>query len=226
MNPDAGLPNLQAYTAAKAHLVGKELSPEDLKNFGHLLHHESYYNIAKAQAGQHLDAETAADLIPPLLSLMYLRRTSASTVADVNGRTLAVGESIPHGEWKSIELVRGQLETDWYAPTHARCAPNLGIGVNAETREGQRHMGEHRRLSHAVLHPGLDDVLKRRRKNAVADVNQWHGLGDHGATMFFANTRTSARHPTPQVRPSAPLTLPNRSAEEFARSLAARANHW
>ena len=31
---------------AREHFVDKELSIQDLQNFGHLLHHESYYNTA------------------------------------------------------------------------------------------------------------------------------------------------------------------------------------
>lgn len=130
-NWNAVKPRLGDYREAKEVLCGPDqLSNETITNHLHLVDPEAYYNIAKSTAGVQLDAETAFELLPPLLSMLYLRRTSASIIENVNGETVRVGESIPHGEWKSIELQRNALESQLYALVHCMCAGNLGADVD------------------------------------------------------------------------------------------------
>ncbi|KAI4154772.1 MAG: hypothetical protein LQ341_000297 [Variospora aurantia] len=203
--PDAGSEEtvtLADYEAARDALVGRQLSADIIHDYRRLLDPAVYYAITKTIQGQQLDAGTAYKVLPPILAIMYLRRTASTIIEDVNGQTVRVGEKIPHGEWISVELQRGPLETADYVPIYSSSAQCLGGGVDDETGEGRRNMAEHRRLSHATLHPGLD-TLTTMRPNQVKDVNLWHSrFGDHGASMFFAATRHGPEYPIYRDRQS------------------------
>ncbi|KAL8758118.1 MAG: hypothetical protein Q9184_004019 [Pyrenodesmia sp. 2 TL-2023] len=124
-----------------------------------------------------------------------MRCTSDSVIPDVNGQEVRVGESLPHGEWKTIEAVRGEVGTELYARIHDACAQRLGAGTDPDTGENRRNMQLHRRLCLACVSPVIEQFTAAMKHESVKDINQWvTKYNGHGASAFMAATRAGLEY--------------------------------
>ena len=81
-------------------------------------------------------------------------------------------------------------------------------------------MDVHRRVSHAVLHPWLDSLTRRR--STIKEANTWYEKqSDYGATFFHSITRTSPLLPNYMDRPSMSTHIAGNSVKlQFLTGLA------
>ncbi|KAL9027691.1 MAG: hypothetical protein Q9180_007290 [Flavoplaca navasiana] len=129
------MPRLAHYSNAKAILYGTEqpLSKQIITDYIHLADPDAYYNMLDQKSDP-----TQSFLLSCPCSIYV--RTSASVITNVNRQTLRVSESIPYREWKSIEVQRDRMETNYSAVAHYKYAGNLGVGVDGQTGEARRNM--------------------------------------------------------------------------------------
>ncbi|KAL8724984.1 MAG: hypothetical protein Q9181_006581 [Wetmoreana brouardii] len=178
-------PQLEDYSMAADTLQQRLLSADDIRANRWLLDPSAFEHHTKS-AGQ-LDPAVANVLIPPILSLFHLRRTTATVIPGVNGR--------------DVRMAKDELEK--YTLIHTNYTYRLAAGYNEDNEQGRRNIFQHRRLVHAVLHPLLEVCLNKtaRTKQAAHDINTWAEKDkDHGATFFFESTRHSKRYPPPRER--------------------------
>jgi len=68
--------------------------------------------------GAQLDPDIASKLLPPILTL-FMRRTFASIITNVNGRQVRIVDDLPHGKWCYVEL---QASAGEYIDVHEQAA--------------------------------------------------------------------------------------------------------
>lgn len=152
-------PPLHDYIDSQTALVGKVLDSSDLRAHAWALNPAAFrrHGAPSKSTGQ-MDPLVANSLVPTILSIIQLRRTIASVIEDVDGIDVRIGDNLPHSVWHSLELgtVTGPLGHKPYADIHRKCAPKLRLETDLTDQEHVTALRDHRRLSHAVLHPRLD----------------------------------------------------------------------
>ena len=117
-----------------------------------------------------LKPSEAIKFIPPILKLLQLKRTAATTISDVpNRREYRIGAEIPPVRWVTVELQMNRHKLQRYAAVHAFCTGNLGAGFDDRNNTGIRHMTFHRKLCLAIFCPELDRVSSCEDRSEVVE---------------------------------------------------------
>ena len=98
--------DLDEYKTAKAIIENCMLSVDNINDNLWLLDPEAYSFHIKPEKGEDMTRLVSANaVLPPLLSLLQLCRTMASTIEDVPGiGLLQISANIPPIQWKTVEL--------------------------------------------------------------------------------------------------------------------------
>lgn len=139
-------PTLDDYEEAKSLVCGHMLSTDNINQSLWLLNPAVYkvYATPDRESGGLLQASTANQYIPPILNVIQLKRTSATTIEDVASRgSYRIGAEIPPVRWVTVELQMGPQELEKYARIHHACTRNLSSGYAEGPGTGLRNMAFH-----------------------------------------------------------------------------------
>lgn len=107
--------------------------------FLHLLNSMVYRRYAQPAGGAQMDAQISNTILPPILTLIQLRRTMSDEL-DVLEKMVKVATEVPPYRIMTVELKMNGHQTRVYKRVHSRFANMLGAGAGAEP--GHRCIGD------------------------------------------------------------------------------------
>lgn len=125
-----------------------------------------YKPFASSRQGELMPPETAASVLPIVLSIVQLGRTIADEIDCGNNRHIRIGADIPPYDIHTVELAMTSTQVFEYYRVHEVNTHFLDRGIDEDTGDGRLNVFKHRRLQYATLLDRLASISTVKQVNA------------------------------------------------------------
>ena len=139
---------------------------------------------------QFMTPAVSKKVIPPILTVLQLRRTMSTVIKGVPGEEeKPIGAQIPPAKWTTVELGMSPRALEEYMITHKECESRLGGGYDEKAKAFRGDAAVHRQMCISTFNPELRKMWKKSKSSvkkleALRQANE-----DYGAAAYFTITR-------------------------------------
>ena len=154
--------------------------------------------------GFQMPTDIAGRLLPPILTLIQLRRVKGEIIPLDASTSYTIGAGIPPYKIVTVELKITKSQEGMYQKGHRSTAPKLnkGKGTDQDGKfEPRMNMAAHRWLCLISFNPAFDRIQQQAHTSSLK-LQKWYSNQDFGATFYHKVTRLESWCPAYRDRVS------------------------
>lgn len=135
-------------------------------------------------------ATAVRELIPPLLSVLSLRRVRGQLFQKSDQEWTRIADDVPAADVMTVELRLNRIQAAMYGPAHAHITEYCLYGGGGKSKSGDqvghRSLDAHRALLNIAVDPRL--AYLNAKQGLVGDTDAWTERIDYGYSTLWKHT--------------------------------------
>lgn len=193
---------LRHFDEAFENLKSTTVNLIDHRKYMPIINPETFRRLAGG--GSQMPAGIAGRLLPPILSLIQLRRVKGEVIPLDSSTAYTIGAGIPAYRIVTVELKMTKNQEKMYQAGHRTMAPKLNKGGGTDQQgkpEPRINMTAHRWLCLLSINPAFDRIKSRAHTSSLK-LQKSFSKEDFGATFYHTATRLESWCPAYRDRVS------------------------